>query len=324
MASQRSEPFTVVVEEIAERPPARRWLRAGVFGLLFFVGGLVAWSSLAPIESAAIAVGTVSVNSNKKSVQHLEGGIVAKILVKDGQQVAAGQILLTLDTTQTRGKADLHRNRLASLANQLKTVVEELTTVEELLKKGNTTRPRLLALQRKKAELDGEIADNKTQLKVAEDAIARADLKSPLAGTVVDLKVHTAGGVIRAGDTLMMIVPKDDPLVIEAQIDLNDIDVVRPGLLAHVRLTPYNMRYVPPLKGKVISVSADRFTDPNSKASYYTARVALDDKPQNVDPSIKLYQGMPAEVIIVTGERTLLGYLAAPIIRSFRHAFRED
>jgi multidrug efflux pump subunit AcrA (membrane-fusion protein) len=324
MASNRSEPFTVVVAETAERPPARRWVRAGVFALLLFGGGLFAWGGLAPIESAAIAVGTVSVDSNKKSVQHLEGGIVAKILVRDGQEVAAGQVLLQLDTTQTAGKAELHRNRLRSLEAQLRTVEDERKTVEELLKKGQSTRPRLLALERKKAELEGEIADNKTQLKVAEDAIARAEVKAPIAGTVVDLKVHTTGGVIKAGDTLMMIVPKDDPLVIESQIDPNDIDVVRIGLPAHVRLTPYNMRYVPPLKGKVVSVSADRFTDPNSKASYYTARVVLNEKPQSLDPSIKLYQGMPAEVIIVTGERTLLAYLAAPILRSFRRAFRED
>jgi RND family efflux transporter MFP subunit len=290
----------------------------------FFFTAALAWGGFAPLESAAIAVGTVNVETNKKLVQHYEGGIVAKILVRENQEVTKEQVLIQLDTTQAKAKLELLKARLTSLNSQLKLVDEELKTVEALFKKGHSTKPRLLALQRKKAEIEGQVAENQAQQRVAEDTMARSEIKAPISGTVTDLKVHTPGGVIKAGETLMAIVPKDEGLFIDAQIDPNDIDVVRPGLEAHVRLTPYNARFMPPLPGKVTHVSPDRFTDPKTNAIYYQARIALLKKPSEIDKNMKLYPGMPAEVIIVTGERTMLAYLFSPITRSFRRAFRED
>jgi RND family efflux transporter MFP subunit len=324
MRRRTQEPFTVISPKGAERPNYRRWAVAGYATLAVFFGAALAWGGFAPLESAAIAVGTVSVDTNKKAVQHLEGGIVAKILVREGDEVKQDQVLIRLDTTQAKSRLDLLKARLVSLEAQLKLTEDELDTVEKLFKKGQSTKPRLLALQRKKAELEGQIAENKAQQRVAEDTMARAEIKAPIAGTVIDMKVHTAGGVIKAGDTLMSIVPKDDKLFVDAQIDPNDIDVVRPGLAAHVRLTPYNARFAPPIPGKVTHVSADRFTDQRTNAAYYQARIELTKAPSEIDKSMKLYPGMPAEVIIVTGERTMLAYLFSPITRSFRRAFREE
>ncbi len=318
------EPFTVALAPPAARPPARRWSVFGFAAIGVFVAAFLLWSGLAPIESAAVAAGSVSLDTNRKQVQHLEGGIVRQILVREGQEVTANQVLIRLDTTQSQSKIDVHKTRIAALEAQLRLVQDELNTVEEMLKKGHATRPRLLALQRRKAELEGEMRENQSQLKAAADMVARADIRAPIAGAIVDLKVHTVGGVIKAGDTLMSIVSKDEPLVIEAQIDPNDIDVVRPGLAAHVRLTPYNLRFALPLEGRVSTVSADRLTDPKSNVNYYSARIELMKRQNELGPEIKLYPGMPAEVIIVTGERSMLAYLAAPIARSFRRAFREE
>lgn len=324
MAKTDREPFTVVADPTSDRPPAQRWIRWGYLVLGGFLGAVVLWGFLAPIESAAIAIGSVSLDTNRKTVQHLEGGIVEKLMVKEGQSVEKDQVLIQLDTTQPRARIELLKAKIKSSESQLALLRSEIDTVEGLLKKGLAQRPRLLALQRREAELVGELGENQAQLRVAEDAIARAAIKAPVSGVVIDLKIHTTGGVIKAGEPLMAIVPRDEPLTIEAQIEPNDIDVVRPGLAAHVRLTPYNVRFAPPMPGKVVSVSADRFTDPKSNAAYYMARIELTRKPSDIDPSIKLYPGMPAEVIIVTGERTMFAYLAAPITRSFRKAFRED
>jgi HlyD family secretion protein len=324
VAKTDREPFTVIAQPDSDRPMARRWVRWGYVVLLGFIGAVGLWGSFAPLESAAIAVGSVSLDTNRKTVAHLEGGIVEKILVKEAQTVEKDQHLIQLDTTQARGRIDILKSKIASAESQLKLLRSEIDTVEGLLKKGLAQRPRLLALQRREAEIEGELGENKAQMKVAEDTIARAQIKAPVSGTVIEMKVHTTGGVIKAGEPLLAIVPRDEPLTIEAQIEPNDIDVVRPGLAAHVRLTPYNVRFAPPMPGKVVHVSADRFTDQKTNASYYTARIELTKKPQEIDPQIKLYPGMPAEVIIVTGERTMFAYLAAPITRSFRKAFRED
>lgn len=324
MAKTDREPFTVVAQPEADRPPAKRWIRWGYIVFASFIGAVLLWGFLAPLESAAIAVGSVSLDTNRKTIQHLEGGIVEKILVKEAQSVEKDQILIQLDTTQARGRIELLRAKTKSAQAQLKLLDDEINTVDGLLKKGLAQKPRLLALQRRHAELTGELEENRAQMKVADDAIARAMIKAPVSGVVIELKVHTTGGVIKAGEPLMAIVPRDEPLTIEAQIEPNDIDVVRPGLAAHVRLTPYNVRFAPPMPGKVIHVSADRFTDQKTNANYYTARIELTKKPSEIDPGIKLYPGMPAEVIIVTGERTMFDYLAAPITRSFRKAFRED
>jgi RND family efflux transporter MFP subunit len=322
MASK--DPFTVAVKPTGERPPARGWAIVGYTAAGALLAAALLWGAFAPLESAAIAGGLVSVDSNRKQVQHLEGGIVQKIFVREGEQVQERQELIRLEATKAESTVTTLKARIVAGEAQLRLVQDELDTVEALLKRGQATRPRLLALQRRKAELQGQIAEHRSELRAAEDQIERAVIRAPIAGTVIELKVHTAGGVIKAGEPLMSIVPRDDPLVIEAHIDPNDIDVVRPGLAAHIRLTPYNMRYAAPLEGRVSQVSADRFTDPKSGAAYYLARVQLTQKPSEIDPAMKLYPGMPAEVIIVTGQRTLLGYLAAPISRSFRRALREE
>ena len=143
-------------------------------------------------------------------------------------------------------------------------------------------------------------------------------------GTVVDLKVHTRGGVISPGEPMMDIVPSADQLIIEAQIDPNDIDVVYPGLLARVRLSAFSQRSVRPIEGRVLSVSADRLINQTTGQPYYTAIIELIEDPDEVLGGVPLHPGMSAEVMLVTGSGTALDYLLAPISRTFERAMRED
>ena len=307
----------------SDYPPIRGAAFAGLLLIGLFFGGFVVWSGSAPLQSAAVAPGTVNLDTYRKTVQHYEGGIVRQILVREGQEVSKDEVLIHLNETQSRARIDLLEAQVASRENQLALISEELDDIESLFKRGLTTQSRLLALKRRKVELQGERTEKLAQLKAAKDVIDRSKIRAPIAGTVVNLQVHTAGGVIKPGDPLLSIVPKDEPLVIEAQVDPNDIDVIHKDLPAQVRLTPLNARMVPPLSGQVAWISADRMSDRQTGASYYLARIEITSASRELPQDVALYPGMPAEVMIATGQRTFLDYMVAPVTRSFRRAFRE-
>ena len=408
------------------------------------VGGFAAWSMLAPLESAAVAPGSVSVEFARKTIKHLEGGIVKRILVAEGETVRAGQLLIELDTTQATAQLELLRGRRAAAAARYARLVaerdehtrirfpewleqrrsethiadiiarqtgifaarraamasqsailtkrisqldeeikgldgqikssraglailnEELSIVAGLVKKGLARRPRMLELRRmeterlgtlskaiaavaradqrigetrlqigdlravRNAEITQELREVQTELmelgerlRVAEDVLKRSRITAPLDGTVVGLQVHTVGGVVGPAEPLVHIVPADEKLIVEAQVDPIDIDVVRTGLTAQVSLTPFNARHSASLAGTVASVSADSLVEENTGRSYYLARIELDPR----DPAmqdIALRPGMPAQVMIITGKHTIMHYLVKPITQSFSIAFREE
>jgi HlyD family type I secretion membrane fusion protein len=435
----------VTIAEIAPLPPVQRYVLAAFIVLVVFFGGFGVWAALAPLQSAAIAAGRVTVASHRKTVEHLEGGIIAELLVKEGDAVAAGQLLIRLDATRAeatlhrlharydalvatearlmaerdwrdfvafpesllnrgqipevleilsgqqsifearrralRGRVDILNQRVAQLYDeinalqaqveaedkQLKLIRQETDTVEKLVRGGLAEMPRLLALQRAWADIEGrrgekraliaraeqrigetqlqildlennfqsevvselrtiqaEAVDIAGQIKSAEDIVNRTRILAPLAGVVVNLRVHTTGGVLNPGEPLLDIVPRDDTLLIEARIDPLDIDVVRVGLPATVRLTAFRARHILPLSASVTHVSADSFTDERTGAPYYVARVTIDAAEQQKVKDLELYPGMPAEVMITTGERTALDYALRPVFDSFGRAFRED
>ena len=422
----------------------RRTMVFGVVVLVLFLGGFGAWAMLAPLESAAIAKGVVSVSGKRKSVQHLEGGIVGEILVREGDDVAAGQTLITLDDTRARtsfsrlegqyrsaaalkarleaerdGAAQVHypdwlrqaaseegtddftatqdrifQARARSLDTkkaiyeqqiaQLRAEVlglkeeveaqnreialldEESTAIGALVRTGMEGKQRLLALERRKAQIEGGRALNKariarvgqrigeTRLLIAEivelrtsevvaelrevearmsdlrerssaarHVLSRTRITAPVAGTVVNLRVFTPGGVIGDGDTLLEIVPAGDDLVVEARVEPTDIDTVYPDLQAQVRITAFSHLTTPILSGTVRHVSADRLVDRRTGEPYYEARVVLDPQ-QPALADLSLQPGMPAEVMILTGRRTTLDYLLKPIVTSFSRALREQ
>ena len=160
----------------------------------------------------------------------------------------------------------------------------------------------------------------------AEDQVRHIEIRAPLAGTVDQLAAHTVGGVIGQGETLMLIVPENDALVIEAKIPPQDIDNVREGQLAFVRFTAFDQRTTPEFEAKVTRVSADLTTDQRTGTSYFVARLALSTETtvsgKRID--LSLVPGMPAEIHIRTGERTAMSYFLKPLSDQFARAFTEQ
>lgn len=174
------------------------------------------------------------------------------------------------------------------------------------------------------ARIGSELAPLEEQVAASEDIVRRTEIVAPVSGTVINLRMHTAGGIVRAGEPILDIVPRRDDLVIEARLAPDDIDSVQVGQRARVHLTPYAARNMPPLEGRLIRVDPDSSVDAATRERYYEIRVAVDPSHSlSLDADVKLAAGMPAEVYIDTGERSFLSYLAAPVIRSFRRAFRE-
>ncbi len=427
------------------RPPVMLPIVTACAIVFIFFGGFGAWAAFAPLDSAAIAPGHVTVAGNRKTVQHLEGGIIEQLLVKEDDELEANQVLIRLDDTQPRatlellrgrhdtlrarearliaerdtsdaiafpasltsrqketavaeliagersvfdarrraiqGRADIFRKRIVQLGKeiasleaqvvserrQLELIDEERIAVEGLVAKGVMDKTRLLALMRAAAASEGtrgkhegliarteqrigetelqiidlenamlndvvselhdvqaQLIDVGERLKAAKDVLERTEIRAPQAGTVVGLNVHTETGVIGPGQHLLDIMPKDDTLVVEAEVDPNDIDVVKVGLAAQVRLTAFKQRNTPLLEGRVTRVSADIFTHEHTGAAYFLIRITINPEEQEKLDGGELYPGMPAEVMVVTGEQTAFEYILAPIRNSFRRAFRED
>lgn len=173
--------------------------------------------------------------------------------------------------------------------------------------------------------VNGQMAQLEERLAASGDVLTRTIIASPAQGTVVNLRYKTRGGVIGAGDPILEIVPAEDKLIIDARIQPIDIDVVHSGLAAQVHLLPYVARYTPAMEGEVVHVSADSLLDERTGERYYEAKIRVDsEKLKQVSPEIELAPGMPAEVMIVTGERSALMYVMEPIVRSFRRSFREQ
>lgn len=419
---------------------------AGYAALVFGVFGFGAWASVAPIEGAVLAPGIFVATSQNKIVQHLEGGIIREILVREGELVEAGQTLMRLDETSAR--ADLSRllqrqaqllaqearlraeaeqkpgvtfpdeiarhsalpdlkplfdshvsifharrqklmsevsiqeqtiaafgqriagdeARIASIKTQLRLVNEELAGKAELYQKGLIRKPEYLALQRLQANLNGEIGrleaevgDSRERITGAEQQIARLKhiavqaayeelhaasgelkdvreriitaqsvlgritIEAPVKGAIVKLNYHTAGGVIKPGNDILALLPLGDELVIEVQIRPQDIDNVKRGQEAIVRMSALNQRTTPMISGLVVYVSADAL--PNEKKSddnVYIARVRLDATEASKLKDFLPTPGMPAEIYIKTGERTFFEYLMQPVRDTMARAFRES
>ncbi len=172
-------------------------------------------------------------------------------------------------------------------------------------------------------EANRQLNEAQEKIPALEDMSRRLDVRAPIDGTIVNMQVHTIGGVIGPGDALMEIVPKNDVLVIEAKISPIDIDVVQPGLLANVTLTAHNRRSNKPLQARVLWVSADLLTEPRTGQSYFLARLELMEPSPSAHEDKPLSPGMLAEVTILTGQNTYLEFLWKPIKRNLSRAFRD-
>jgi HlyD family secretion protein len=177
-------------------------------------------------------------------------------------------------------------------------------------------------------EVTAEYSDVTERVRTATAVLDRVKIAAPVAGVVVKLRYHTSGGVIEPGKPIMEILPVDEELIIEARIQPKDIDHVKEGQDAVIRLTALNRRVTPMIKGKVIYVSADAVVDDRagrpSVADVYVARIKLDPSEALLVHGFKPTPGMPAEVYIQTAERTFFEYLMQPVMDTMMRAFRES
>lgn len=173
------------------------------------------------------------------------------------------------------------------------------------------------------SDLQAQLLELGQQISSATNTLGLYTLRAPLSGTVVNLDVHAEGTVVLAGEPLMEIVPDNDQLIVEAQIDPDDIDDVAAGMAAKVRLTALSARFTPLLEGKVTLVSADLASPQDQERKYYLATVVLGEQELEKLNGSQLSPGMQAHVMIVKGERTVLDYLLSPLTLVAESAMHE-
>jgi multidrug efflux pump subunit AcrA (membrane-fusion protein) len=253
------------------------YLRTAFLTVIVLVGGLGGWAAMTEISGAVVATGKVAVEANSKAVQHLDGGIIREIAIKEGETVDEGQVLLRLDA----GQADdsirgLESQQRASKA-QLELLKAELDDLEKLAVKRLVPRSQLAKARRDYAELEGELGRLTAELQRMGTSRQRLEVRAPIAGRVHALQVHTLGGVIKPGQELLHIVPSDAKLIIEARVNPADIDQVALNQPVSITLSSFNQRSTPQLNGKVTNVSADLVASERQDAHYYAVQITFDE-----------------------------------------------
>ncbi len=424
-------------------PPYGRllWTAAAVIATLVIAA--LGWGMFARLDSAVVSRGVVLAESQRKTVQHLEGGILKELLVEPGERVRRGQPVVRLDATSTRellaqlrhqraaaalqrwrleaerdGAATLEpatapgfdaapppellrtqlqlfqarrrahdgaiaelREQIAQLRaeieasagraraaeRQLASLGEEHEMIAQLVAREAAPRIRLLELERRMASHEGErhehdnlaaaarkriqqaqlkietleqqrrvdiaegldrtqreLVDLESRIRAAEDVLRRHVVRAPQDGTVVDLRIVTPGGVIGPGEPIMDLVPSRDRLIVRTRLAPEAIDTVYVGRTARIRLTAYKRSRAPVVDAEVVYVSADLLEDERDGSMYYEARLALDQAGLAELDDVAITSGMPAEVMIQTGERRAGDYFLEPFTRHLRRAFLEE
>lgn len=234
-----------------------------------------------------------------------------------GQQLIQFNRLAELE--RLRAQLDGERGQLmAEIARAATRVTETELQILQL------DQDRLAEVLTELRDVDNKLAELTEQKVTAEDQLKRIDVRSPQDGIVHELVVHTIGGVIGAGETIMQIVPINDRLVVEARIQPADIDQMHIGQQAVLRFSAFNQRTTPEIAGQVKTVAADLVHNPQTGESWYTARIQIEHEELSKLGNLSLLAGMPVEVYIKTSERTALSYLVKPLADQIKRAMRED
>jgi HlyD family secretion protein len=409
-------------------------------------GGFGTWAATAPLSAAVVAQGSFVATGENKIVQHLEGGIIKDLMVREGDKVIAGQSLLLLDETAAhaatkqlqlrlirleairarlnaealnldefeppnsvkdhldnaeiaavvesqrinfragrekllnetglieqnltaiRARITGREAQIQSMRSQLALLREDLAAMLELRDKGVVTLSSVRTVERSVFDAEGDISrlesevqEAQTQLDKytgeilqarnavrqaaldelqtveaelealreqttqAQDILRRTTVSSPVTGTIVRMYYHTTGGVVESGLPILEILPADVPLIVEVQIPRMQIDEVKEGQAANIRLTALNQRTTPVLNGEVLYISADTVvSSEGTQRDVYLARVSISAEQIARIPGFSPTPGMPAEVLVRTRERTFLDYLIKPITDSLARAFHEQ
>lgn len=250
----------------------------------------------------------------------LQIGIVREERADAEALLATGNIAKPRVLALRRAEADVlgDRGRLVATIARLR---QQVTEIEE--RKLQVRRDRLGAIAAERQAAAERLHDIRQRRLAAEEVLGRLDILAPVGGTVLGLGVNTVGAVIQPGQRLLEIVPRDLAYVVRARIRPADIDVVRPGLPARVRLTAYSTRGTPPLAGTVSLVSADRMTLPDTGEPFFLAEIRIDPAALALLPEVAALPGMQAEVMVETGVQTFGDYLLAPLLDGMDRALRE-
>ena len=419
--------------------------RLGWWLVLVGLGSFLIWAFFAPLDKGVPMGGTVTVAGNKKAVQHLTGGTVEEIFVKEGDTVTAGQALVRMNSVQARANAEITRiqflaaritearllaerdgrpslvfppdiqasgsdprvattlavqkqlfeSRQGALRSdlaateqnifglnayaagveesrqgkllQLRLLQQQIDGMRDLAKDGYMPRNRLLELERNYAQIEASIAEDtgnlgRNQSQVSElrlrallrqqdyqkevrtqlteiqqqvDALRsrlegldyelnNAEVKAPVSGMVADVSIFTEGGVVSPGFRMMDIVPLDEPLVVEGQVPVHLIDSVHPKLPVELIFSAFNQNTTPRIPGIVTQVSPDRLVDEQTGMPYYRMRAEVTPEGRKLLADLQVRPGMPVELFVRTGERTLMNYLLRPLRDNFRMSMTEE
>ncbi len=445
----KREVITIDVEDNSpEAPPSDtgRIARIGLWTLGVGFGGFLLWAAFAPLDEGVPTQALVSVDTKRKPVQHLQGGTVREVLVREGQTVKEGDVLMRLGDKVARANYEASRQRylgllaaegrlraeqagaatiafrpelleaaqqdpqiqlhvstqnqlfasrrqalastvasleesirgfeaqiegygqmLTSRRLQLQLLETEVAGVRELVAEGYAPRVRQMELERSIAEVTATTSDlmaNQSRARSAvlelrqriqtaraeyrkevdtqladvqresqaeaerfaavTEELARTELRAPASGQVVGLSVQSPGSVIAPGQHIADVVPKDERLVLEAQVAPHLIDRVAPGNLVDVRFSAFAHSPQLVVEGEVDSISNDILIDEATRAPYYLARVSITPAGMETLGRRTMQPGMPAEVVIKTGERSLLVYLLHPLIKRLAASMKEE
>lgn len=369
--------------------------------LLLAITAFIGWAFFFSIDEVTKAGGEVVATSRVQVIQAVDGGVLAELLVKEGDRVQRGQLLARLNQTRfgasvgetearlfslkakvirlqaevtgearpvfpkdllarapetARVEQALFRQRRVGLDEELRTMRvavdlarTEHQLIDKLHKAGDASGSELLRTQRNMNEAEARVVNRQNkfleearlELAKAEDEIAQSSqvltrrrqeqqdsvFTALTPGIVKNIRVTTVGGVLRAGEEIMQIVPVDDALIIEAKVRPTDIARLRPGLSATIRLDPFDYTVYGGVRGKVIYVSADSLKEETGDGMdvYYRVRVAPDALPvtSTTGRALEILPGMTAQVDIRTGERSVMEYLLKPLRKTVAESFGE-
>lgn len=236
-------------------------------------------------------------------------GLLEKQLVPKSRIIALKRERARLEGEHGDFLAQIAKSREAISEREIQSLQIEETYRAEVLEKLQEARSRIAQLEEQKI--------------TAEDELRRIDVRAPRNGFVHQLAVHTVGGVVSPGEVLMLIVPREDQLIIESHVRPVDIDQLAPNQKARVRFPSFDRRTTPELSATLLTVSADLTQDERTGQGYYTARLAIDDAEMAKLEGKTLVPGMPVEAYLTTGDRSVLSYLIKPLRDQIAHALRE-
>ncbi len=258
--------------------------------------------------------------TSQRDAKHGELAIIEKeleqIRMLHSKQLTPVSRVYTMEREATR-LAGEHGGLVAQIARvngQISEINVQILAVDENVR---------AQAQRELRSIESKLAELSEREMAAKDKLNRIDIRAPRAGVVHELAIHTVGGVVTGAEQLMLIVPEEDGLAIQARIAPAEVDHVVVGRTARLRLSAFNQQTTPELGGHVVHVSADVTVDPKTGQNHYLVRLAIDDKSRQLVSQLKLVPGMPVEVFMSTGERTALSYLTKPFTDQMNRAFRE-